>query len=253
MIESERREDLVRKEVERLLQCITEGADHYKVLNVSKDATVDVIRVAYCKAVEYLHPLKCRDLIEKDGALRWKLSQAFLRVVEAFSTLSRYARRIEYDSGINRGPVVPLPEPPSILLSSVSEGKTAVANVFGRRAPSLPKTHDRRRAIRFAMRLPVRVTARDGSWQEVTVSRDVSSLGIRFSLAHALEQGTLVRLELPMPKDLRTHSHTSAVYVVGAVVRHAVDEAGKSNLVGAEFMTELGAPIGQAASLATSS
>jgi len=81
-------------------------------MGIESDASIEDIREAYRRAVENLHPLKCRDIIELDGVMRWKLSQSFLRIVEAFSTLSRPARRIEYDARRNRRPTAPLPVPP---------------------------------------------------------------------------------------------------------------------------------------------
>jgi hypothetical protein len=101
----------VRAEVDRLLACIAEGADHYRVLDINRDSTIERVRLAYCKAVEQLHPLKCQDLVEGDGVLRWKLSEVFLRVVEAFSVLSSPGRKVEYDGLLNLRPIKPLPMP----------------------------------------------------------------------------------------------------------------------------------------------
>jgi hypothetical protein len=244
MSQPEQRESDILAEVERLLECISSGSDHYRVLSVGKDASVEDIRAAYCKAVEHLHPLKCRDLIERDGAMRWKLSQAFLRIVEAFSTLSRCARRVEYDASINRKPVTPLPIPATSEREGRGEGRSPatgrLGNVFGQTGYKLSRVNDRRRAERFAMKLPVRVRSTDGSWEEVTECQDVSPLGLKLALTRSLEEGSLIHLELPMPQRLRTHSFTDVVYSVDAIVRHAVKNPGTGSLIGVEFTGQSG-------------
>ena len=248
---SQQRESDVRAEVEKLLARILSEADHYVVLGVTRSASIEEIREAYCHAVEYLHPLNRRELIERDGAMRWKLSEAFLRVVEAFATLSRPARRIEYDSSLTRKPSTPLPIPrlAEVRLEPHAEANAAAAatgrghtnpslgSVFGYGEYVAPKVSDRRRAQRLALKLPVRVTSPDGTWQEVTTSQDVSRLGIKLSLSREIEAGTLIRLELPLPKDLRLHSHSEMVYLVDAIVRHSA-ESGSRNVVGVEFVAE---------------
>lgn len=238
----------VRSEVERLLGCISDGADHYRVLAVTRDASIDDIREAYRRAVEHLHPLKCREIIEADGSMQWKLSQAFLRVVEAFITLSRPARRIEYDGVLNRRPTSPLPLPKMpestrsgeirALTGPIPVERVALGTAFGYSERGAPKASDRRRVIRFALRLPVRVTSEEGDWQEVTESWDVSRLGIRLCLSREVEPGTVLRLELPMPEYLRLHSPAESIYVINAVVRHIYGATGKRALVGAEFIPD---------------
>jgi hypothetical protein len=243
------RMEKVLSEVERLLGCIRDSADHYRVLGVSRDASLDDIRVAYRRAVEHLHPLRCRDIIALDGSMQWKLSQAFLRVVEAFTTLSRPARRIEYDGNLNRRPTAPLPlpgvqdpRPGGVVARSLAEStpeKPSLGNVLGYAERGGPKVADRRRVIRFALRLPVRVTAEDRSWQEVAESWDVSRLGIRLRLQQELDPGALIHLELPMPEYLRLHSQNEPVYSVTAIVRYVLPPLnGTGRLVGAEFIPD---------------
>jgi hypothetical protein len=248
------RDDDIRTEVIRLLDRILGDSDHYIVLGVSRSASIEEIRKAYCHAVDFLHPLNRRDLIESDGAMRWKLSEAFLRVVEAFATLSRPARRIEYDGSLNRKPTTPLPLPrlaevriePHAEANAIAEvtrtqtaasSGPALGNVFGYGHFTAPRVSDRRRAQRLALKLPVRVTSGDGSWQEVTTSQDVSRFGIKLTLSRMLEAGSLIRLELPLPKDLRFHGHADAVYFVDAIVRHT-SGSGDTNLVGVEFLAD---------------
>ena len=246
----EKRVVSIRGEVERILGCIAEGADHYAVLKISRRASIEEIRKAYCRSVDLLHPLKCRDVIEREGTMQWKLSQAFLRVVEAFSTLSRPARRIEYDGALNRRPTAPLPLPPVADGAAQAEAgeirvpraielvakRPRVANAFGIAAPTMPRVGDRRRTARFSLRMPVRVTPDDGSWQEVTESWDVSKLGIKFRLKQKLEPGAIVHLEMPMPPGLRSEGESDGLYVTSGIVRHTTLNAERGNLVGVEFV-----------------
>jgi hypothetical protein len=185
--------------------------------------------------------------------MRWKLSEAFLRVVEAFSTLSRPARKIKYDGSINSGPA-PLQGSSAggASLVAAAEGirspegamtykKTPikVGSVFGNAEFPAPRVQDRRRADRLLVELPVRVTPAIGGWQEVTTSHDVSRFGIRFRLTKSVEIGSAVRIEIPMPKHLRFHSHSEPLYFVTATVRHAHQLPGEPSLIGAEFMVEI--------------
>ena len=246
----------VRAEVERLLTCIAEGADHYRVLDIGRESTVDDVRLAYCKAVEQLHPLKCQDLIEGDGVLRWKLSEVFLRIVEAFSVLSSPGRKVEYDGLLNLRPIKPLPMPnlpafrsrsdPSAFAGANPDGdngttRFGLGSAFGYAELDAPKVADRRAAARLALRLPVRVSSDDNDWQEVTETLDVSRGGVKIQLSRAPQPGTVFFLELPMPLALRSHGFHDGLYVVKAVVRHALPEDDRY-LVGAEFQDDAAAP-----------
>ena len=245
----------VRAEVERLLTCIAEGADHYRVLDIGRDSTLDRVRQAYCQAVEQLHPLKCQDLIEGDGVLRWKLSEVFLRIVEAFSVLSSPGRKIEYDGLLNLRPIKPLPMPDLPEFRSHTDASAfadlnpdgdnskrfGLGNAFGYAELNAPKVADRRGTARLALRLPVRVSSDNNDWQEVTETLDVSRNGLKIQLSRSPQPGTVFFLELPMPLALRSHGFHERLYVVKAVVRHARPAEGRY-LVGAEFQDDAATP-----------
>jgi hypothetical protein len=184
-----------------------------------------------------------------DGSMQWKLSQAFLRIVEAFTTLSRPARRIEYDGNLNRRPTAPLPVPsaseikpgePALRMKSSEQvyERPSLGSAFGHSERAGPKVADRRRVIRFALRLPVRVTAEDQSWQEVAESWDVSRLGIRIRIQKEIEPGSLIHLELPMPEYLRLHGQNEPIYSIAAIVRYVIPQNGSGRLIGAEFVPD---------------
>lgn len=240
-------------EVTRILSCIDQDSDHYGVLGIGRDAKIEDIRRAYCAAVENLHPLKRREIADRYGTMHWKMSQAFLRVVEAFSTLSRPARRIEYDASLNRRPTIPLPMPrlpepyqpgneselsQRLAAAEAPSGRSTIGSAYGSAQTNIPRVRDRRRAVRYALRLPLRVTSESCDWQEVTETLNVSQSGIRFSLTRAVEPGTVLHLELPMPPGLRASGEMDKMYVVKAVVRHASSDGQDSTTVGAEFLYE---------------
>ena len=238
----------VRSRVDRVLSCISEGSDHYVVLGIESDASSDAIRQAYCEAVETFHPLKCQELTESDGAMRWRVSQAFLRVVEAFTTLSRPARRIDYDATINRKPPLPLPLPtfpdpqrPGERTNLADDAtlppvqKYVIGNLFGHAGVPTPKLPSAGQRTRLPLRVPVRVTSEEGHWQEVTESREVSRDNIQFKLSCPVDSGTMLRLELPMPVEFRTHSHGQLIYTVKAVVELSSESDGEGYWVRAQF------------------
>jgi hypothetical protein len=86
----------------------------------------------------------------------------------------------------------------------------------------------------MALSLPLRVTF-DHHWQELTDTSDVSPLGARFRLSRRVEPGSLLRLEMPMPKHLRTRSHDGELYVISAFVIYT-NQDGSGRDVVAEFV-----------------
>jgi DnaJ-like protein/PilZ domain-containing protein len=221
---------LTPDEIGMLAGLITEESDHYTVLGVDRNASPEEIQKAYCLAVEYFHPLKSRKITESDSVMHWKLSSAFLRIEEAFTVLSRRSRRSVYDDKLT------------------SQPRHAGANVAGHlrtplqppvASPSAPdatkiRGKELRRVERVPLNLPLKVTF-DRYWQEMAETLDVSPLGVRFRLTRSLEPGSELRLELPMPKYLRTHSYEDDMYVVNAFVIYASNSDSGRRVV-AEFI-----------------
>ena len=66
-------------------------------------------------------------------------------------------------------------------------------------------------------------------------SQDVSPLGIRLLVSRRIEPGTLVKMETPMPRELRLHSQSEKLYKVDAMIIHSIEK--KANIwVLAEFI-----------------
>lgn len=88
----------------------------------------------------------------------------------------------------------------------------------------------RRLRERLKLSLPVRVECResaDFSWMEMSRLIDVTPFGARFPLAHMMETGRLLRLTLPMPRQLRCFDHVEPQYRIWAIVRNMRPHAPK--------------------------
>ena len=222
---------LTPEEIGLLASLITEEPDHYTVLGVDRNASPEDIQRAYCLAVEYFHPLKSRQITESDSVMHWKLSSAFLRIEEAFTVLSRRSRRLVYDDKLNPRPSRPA-DPPVQQRAPVQEKRPEGGpTMFG---TGQVRARELRRVERVPLNLPLKVTF-DRQWQEMAETLDVSPLGVRFRLSRRLEPGSELRLELPMPKYLRTHNYDDDMYVVNAFVIYASSSESGRQVV-AEFI-----------------
>jgi hypothetical protein len=217
---------LTSDEIGLLATLIAEEPDHYTALGVNRDASSAEIQNAYCLAVRYFHPLKSPEITESDSVMHWKLSSAFLRVEEAYTVLSRPSRRKIYDENLSA-------QASQHSNQRWSQSKSGHMERYQSEKPK-PVDNELRRVARVSMRLPVRVSF-DRHWQELTETLDVSPLGIRFRLSRPIEPGSELRVELAMPKHLRTHSYDDEVYVAKAFVIYA-DSQESGRQVVAEFI-----------------
>jgi curved DNA-binding protein CbpA len=227
---------LTTDEIGLLASLIIDEADHYTVLGVDRNASNEDIRNAYCIAVEYFHPLKSREVTESDRVMHWKLSSAFVRIEEAFAILSSHSRRSVYDEKLNCQPMTSFPNEPTndeFWWLRRSE-RSDLARATLEPPVAKPVTIERRRVERVPLSLPLRVTF-ERQWQELTHTEDVSPLGIRFRLSRRLEPGSQLRLDLPLPKHLRSHSWNDELYVVNAFAIHVSRNNRKWRVV-AEFI-----------------
>lgn len=81
---------------------------------------------------------------------------------------------------------------------------------------------------RLGLQLPVRVSCRESvneEWVEMTRLLDVTPFGARFTLTRPIEQGRLLHLTLPMPRQLRCFDYFERQYRVWALVRYVKKEA----------------------------
>jgi curved DNA-binding protein CbpA len=258
---------LTPDEIGLLASLIADEPDHYTVLGVDRNASPEEIKAAYCLAVEFFHPLKSGRLAESDSVMHWKLSAAFARIKEAFTVLSGRSRRKVYEPKQSGWPDRAVPQAQLRRNTDSRQRSQGERSPAGRLRPSgavpqaqrhrnadsrkpsqggrsqTERTHqgagqDRTTEIRKAEQVPVNLPLRvvfDRHWQEVTEATDVTGLGTRFRLSRRVEPGTLLRLEMSMPKHLRTRGHDEELYVVNAFVIYSNQDDSGGDVV-AEFV-----------------
>lgn len=227
---------LTSDEIGLLASLITSEPCHYTVLGVNRNASNEEIQSAYCLAVEHFHPLKSRKITESDSVMHWKLSTAFLRIEQAFAVLSRRGRRKVYDENLIVELVHSAQHQHLQSSRDSSQPRQVEQPESGRvqleTSPS--RSNEMRRVARVRLNLPLRVSC-DRQWQELAETMDVSPLGIRFRLSRPVEPGSELRIELPMPRHLRTHRYDDDLYLVSAFVLY-VDNHESGRQVVAEFI-----------------
>lgn len=75
---------------------------------------------------------------------------------------------------------------------------------------------------RLELKIPVRVRCRetnDLDWSEVTRLKNVTPFGAGFTLKRPIENGRLLHMTIPMPRQLRVFDHVEDQYKVWALVR----------------------------------
>src|SRR5262245_15244914 len=96
----------------------------------------------------------------------------------------------------------------------------------------------KRSAPRGGLWIPVRVEGRDASgntWEERSKTLDASASGVAFVVKHKVAVGDVVRITLPLPRQLRSYDHAAATYESYAVVASTAKVAAGSR-VGAAFL-----------------
>lgn len=84
---------------------------------------------------------------------------------------------------------------------------------------------DARKINRMPINLPVKVEGldtKDSGWEEITRLRDVSSFGAGFTLSRPVKRGRLVRLTLPMPRQMRSYDYFESQYKIWGIVRRCI-------------------------------
>jgi len=237
--------ELTREEIAALAKSIIDEDDHYVALGLRRDCSHEALRKAYRLAIQRYHPLSYKE--ELDGALRHLLGQAFHRSQQAFSILSMTSRRRAYDKMLDvRAKLESSSRRLRDVQSAIEQMDSKAASPAEAPRPaeatrppdppaaraavpeylSAPKGKERRRVQRLALRIPI-VVSLGYKWQEVTETRDVSQLAVRFCLSRVVEPGTLLRLELGLPRQLRTRNHEDSLYIVYGYVLYATHQKGE--------------------------
>ena len=244
---------LTPRDIEILADLMAEEPDHYTVLGIDRNDPVNLIHDAYKLAVTSFHPSLLGHITESNRVMHWKLSQVIKRINEAYSTLSNSRRRklyddirrfrLEDDDAINkpkemsdsyvesRCRYIQSKHKPAELDASASGAKAS----WDRGDERVRAIDERRRVERVPLQLPVLISCDAFNWQVFAESRDVSPLGIRLLVSRRIEPGTMVKMETPMPRELRLHSQSEKLYTVDAMIIHSVEKRANI-LVSAEFI-----------------
>jgi curved DNA-binding protein CbpA len=239
-------------DIELLADLMAEESDHYTVLGVDRNDPISIIHDAYRLAITSFHPSLLGNMTESNRVLHWKLSQVIKRINEAYSTLSNSRRRKLYDD-IKRFRLEDdeASKPKEISDSYIesrcryiqSKHKSAGLHAsFKSASPNQDRCNEkvgaideRRRVQRVPLHLPVLISCDAFNWQIFAESQDVSPLGIRLLVPHRIEPGTRVKIEIPMPRELRLHSKSEKLYTVDAIIINSIEK--KANVwVSAEFI-----------------
>jgi curved DNA-binding protein CbpA len=78
-----------------------ETQDHYQVLGIKRTATAQDIKKAYFKLAKLYHPDRHFD--PEMSEMKMKLEALFMRIHEAYDTLSTQAKRDQYNSTLSKG------------------------------------------------------------------------------------------------------------------------------------------------------
>jgi hypothetical protein len=170
-------------ELEQLLLQVEQAATHYEVFGLSRSATPDQLRRAHQQAVTLLHPSHyAANLVVNDKTLL-RVDSALNRVAEAFSVLTEVAERIKYDAALDCRPT----------------------------------------CERLAICIAASVTGyeqQEGKWHEIARTVEVSQARVSLRMRRRVARGCVLHVTLPMPVELRLHSHADPSYSMFAIVRN---------------------------------
>lgn len=115
-------------EVEYLLDLVERSTGHYQTLGIERTATVEEVIDAYHKAVRILHPSYHKVRASIPDQMLKRVDEVFERISQAFTVLTDFRKRAEYDQSLvhrsKTPPPVQAPQPrqsepaPTVLKSS---------------------------------------------------------------------------------------------------------------------------------------
>lgn len=259
-------------ELERVLERIECASTLYQVLALKRSATAENMKSAYRQTVTLLNPSgEVRRHL--DPNLQARIRRALNKVSNAFSVLTNYGKRVEYDNSlVNRDPVPlsrdPVPVPLSVDAPEATEANLAtktksaevkqraglakdseVINIkpsrmhetaYTKPAEQMPGA-ERRRFKRYKSRFPARVMGHDrvnGKWDEVAETIDVSKGGVSLRMNKSVRHGMVLLLMLPLPVKLRCHGYSEPVYRVYGIVCRVKPTSDEQWIIGLEFLGE---------------
>lgn len=241
-------------ELERLLNQVEASTTHYQILGLERSATHGQVNRAYTEAIALFYPAYSVGMNVPAGMIP-RVERAFNKTSQAFSVLGSFTRRKEYDAALNSianktpSPDAGKPATPgstkSLARPEQAGGDNSVNQFESPRAvyeiAKRDSNDNRRRCERFRLALPVRVAGHDrknGKWNEMTETIDVSRTGLTLRLRRRLRLGMVLYLALPLPTKLRSHGYTDPGYNVYALVRRVEPPRNGVRIVSFEFLGE---------------
>lgn len=103
--------------------------------------------------------------------------------------------------------------------------ETQPTRAIERTTPQPAVEKENRRIQRIGLPLPVRVEVKldqTVNWNEITRLNDVSAFGAGFLLKRPIKRGRLVRLTIPMPRQLRSFDFAEPQYKIWGLVRRCI-------------------------------
>jgi hypothetical protein len=219
-------------ELERVLDRVERSALYYQILNVDRQASLDSVKLAYQHLIATLFPpYKISAGIPEEMLSR--MGRAFEKASRAFSVLALATKRTEYDGVLMSRPHAS---------TSPQRAESAESDKKEWRPKKASSTSgNRRRGERFKLVLPTQLTGygrRDGKWQEISETIDVSRSGITLRLRRRVQHGNVLYVTLPMPEKLRVHNYAAPSYNIYAMVRRVGRVKDGTREVGLEFLGE---------------
>jgi hypothetical protein len=234
-------------ELEGLLDRIERSITHYQVLGVERSASHQQIRISYHQALGLLYPpYSISATIPPEMVTR--IERAFNKASLSFFILATFNKRKDYDLALASISNRPAPSQAAEQQSAPSPANDEMAlnhTPFQRKVytefSNSVANDNRRRAERFKLPLPARVTGHDrknGKWNEMTQTVDVSRTGLTLKLNKRVRHGMIVYVTLPFPAKLRTHGYADSSYSVYALVRRVEPPKKGARVIGLEFLGE---------------
>jgi hypothetical protein len=234
-------------ELEGLLDRIERSTTHYQILGVERSDLLEAIKLSYQHTLDLLcPPYSISATIPPDMISR--IERAFNKASLSFFILAAFNRRKEYDLALaslagRSAPsqtVEQQPTPSSPNDEMTLNRPSAQREVYSEFLKA--STNDnRRRAERFKVPLPARVTGHDrksGKWHEMTETVDVSRTGLTLKMRKRVRHGMIVYVTLPFPTKLRAHGYADPSYNVYALVRRVEPPKKGARVIGLEFLGE---------------
>ena len=226
-------------ELERLLERVEVSVTHYQALSVERTATYEEIRLTYFQTVGLLYPAyKLSATVPPQMVTR--IERAFTKISRAFAVLANYQNRLSYDGALGKAVTQPVKNLSSAEQPIDIASRPAVNRVHSDFSGSA-SDDNRRRCERFRLSIPARLTGfdkKEGKWNEMTETVDVSRTGVNLRMRKHVRHGTVLYMTLPLPSKLRSHGYAEPSYNVYALVRRVDQPRNGLRLVGLEFLGE---------------